>query len=109
MSSRSNTPVQDQRGDRYQADTGQSGGNAGFEEDPLVELARIVSEGNARYRPVALGTEGEAPAARGSYDASRDLIDHEAWARELEAVGFLQLTLAVQEKVGWNAGVALVA
>lgn len=30
-------------------------------------------------------------------------------ARELEAVGFLQLTLAVQEKVGWNAGVALVA
>lgn len=30
-------------------------------------------------------------------------------ARELEAVGFLQLTLAAQEKVGWNAGVALVA
>lgn len=30
-------------------------------------------------------------------------------ARELEAVGFLQLALAVQEKVGWNAGVALVA
>jgi cell division protein FtsN len=85
MSSRSNYPVQDQRGDRYQENTGQSGDNAGFEEDPLVELARIVSEGNARYRPVALGTEDEAPAARGSYDASRDLIDHEAWARELEA------------------------
>lgn len=89
MSSRSNTPVQDQRGDRYQADAGQSGDDAGFEEDPLVELARIVSEGNARYRPVALGTEGEAPAVQGggqsSYDASRDLIDHEAWARELEA------------------------
>ncbi|MCK8607988.1 NADPH-dependent F420 reductase [Agromyces sp. C10] len=32
-----------------------------------------------------------------------------ARARELESVGFLQLTLAVQEKVGWNAGVALVA
>ena len=30
-------------------------------------------------------------------------------ARELEAVGFLQLTLAVQEKVGWDAGIALVA
>lgn len=30
-------------------------------------------------------------------------------ARELEAIGFLQLTLAVQEKVGWNAGLALVA
>ena len=32
-----------------------------------------------------------------------------ARARELEAVGFLQLTLAVQEKIGWNGGVALVA
>ena len=30
-------------------------------------------------------------------------------ARELEAVGFLQLTLAVQEKIGWTGGVALVA
>jgi len=30
-------------------------------------------------------------------------------ARELEAVGFLQLTLAVQEKIGWTGGLALVA
>ncbi|QAY71961.1 diguanylate cyclase [Agromyces protaetiae] len=30
-------------------------------------------------------------------------------ARELEAVGFLQLTLAVQEKLGWTGGLALVA
>ncbi|MFB2555870.1 NADPH-dependent F420 reductase [Herbiconiux liangxiaofengii] len=29
-------------------------------------------------------------------------------ARELEAIGFLQLTLAVGEKVGWNAGFAVV-
>ncbi|MFC7787847.1 NADPH-dependent F420 reductase [Microbacterium sp. MAHUQ-60] len=28
-------------------------------------------------------------------------------ARELEAVGFLQLTLAASEKVGWNAGFSL--
>lgn len=28
-------------------------------------------------------------------------------ARELEALGFVQLTLAVSEKVGWNAGFAL--
>jgi predicted dinucleotide-binding enzyme len=28
-------------------------------------------------------------------------------ARELEALGFLQLTLAASEKVGWNAGFAL--
>ena len=30
-------------------------------------------------------------------------------ARELESIGFLQLTLAVQEQIGWNAGIALVA
>jgi predicted dinucleotide-binding enzyme len=29
-------------------------------------------------------------------------------ARELEAIGFLQLTLAVGEKIGWNAGFAVV-
>ena len=28
-------------------------------------------------------------------------------ARELEALGFLQLTLAASEKIGWNAGFAL--
>ena len=31
-----------------------------------------------------------------------------ARARELEAIGFLQLTLAVTEKVAWTAGVAVV-
>lgn len=30
-------------------------------------------------------------------------------ARELEAVGFLQLTLAVSEKIGWTGGFAVVA
>lgn len=30
-------------------------------------------------------------------------------ARELEAVGFLQLTLAVQEKIGWTGGFAVAA
>ena len=29
-------------------------------------------------------------------------------ARELEAVGFLQIKLAVAEKVGWTAGFAIV-
>jgi hypothetical protein len=32
-----------------------------------------------------------------------------ARARELEAIGFLQLTLAVQEKVAWNGGFAVAA
>jgi predicted dinucleotide-binding enzyme len=30
-------------------------------------------------------------------------------ARELEAIGFLQLTLAVQEKVSWTGGFAVVS
>ena len=29
-------------------------------------------------------------------------------ARELEAVGFLQLTLAASEKIGWTGGFAVV-
>jgi predicted dinucleotide-binding enzyme len=29
-------------------------------------------------------------------------------ARELEAIGFLQLTLAVSEKIGWNGGFAVI-
>ena len=51
MSNRSNHPVSDtdHRGDRRADD-----GHGGFEEDPLVELARIVSEGNAKFRPVAM-------------------------------------------------------
>lgn len=86
MSNRSNYPAggPDPRDDRYRADDG----HAGFDEDPLVELARIVSEGNAKYRPVALVDPAEVDepeAPRGSYDARRDLIDHEAWARDLEA------------------------
>lgn len=86
MSNRSNYPAggPDPRDDRYRADDG----HAGFDEDPLVELARIVSEGNAKYRPVALvdpAETDEPEAPRGSYDARRDLIDHEAWARDLEA------------------------
>jgi predicted dinucleotide-binding enzyme len=34
---------------------------------------------------------------------------HLGRARELESLGFLQLTLAVQEKTGWDAGFALVS
>jgi predicted dinucleotide-binding enzyme len=30
-------------------------------------------------------------------------------ARELESVGFLQLTLGVQEKIGWTGGFAVAA
>ncbi|WP_029057179.1 SPOR domain-containing protein [Stappia stellulata] len=72
MSNRSNHPVSDtdHRGDRRADD-----GHDGFEEDPLVELARIVSEGNAKFRPVAM-TEPrfDAPA----YPQADDPADGDA-------------------------------
>jgi hypothetical protein len=82
---------------------------SGFEEDPLVELARIVSEGNSRLRkeepqPVEAPAPDEVDAG-GTFAEDHDhgaevepdsvvsepfseetasLVDHEAWARDLE-------------------------
>ena len=65
-------------------------------------------DGDGRVAPGDPAQNAEAkwtwPGGLNALDAGRL-----SRARELESVGFLQLTLAVQEKVGWNAGVALVA
>ncbi len=104
MSNRSSHPA----GSGAQRDSADDG-FSGFEEDPLVELARIVSEGNSRFRqeepqPVESQPfdepEGEVEVAEdtfheadGEFDSvvsghvseeSATLIDHEAWARDLE-------------------------
>jgi hypothetical protein len=80
MSNRSNHPVSDtdHRGDRRADD-----GHGGFEEDPLVELARIVSEGNAKFRPVAM-TEPrfEAPAVSPADDPG--YVDPSGWDETFE-------------------------
>lgn len=106
MSNRSNHPSGSgaSRSLRDPADDG----FPGFEEDPLVELARIVSEGNARYRqPLASGaaagpdgrrpagdpypddpiaTEGAADAAAGYVDATRADEWSDTW-QEHDPVG----------------------
>ncbi|SDU12553.1 SPOR domain-containing protein [Stappia sp. ES.058] len=86
MSNRSNHPVSDtdHRGDRRADD-----GHDGFEEDPLVELARIVSEGNAKFRPVAM-TEPrfEEPAFPQADDP--EYVDPSGWEEP------------VSGGVGWN-------
>jgi len=51
MTNRSNHPQSDPS-DR-DAERSLGNGHGGVEEDPLVELARIVSEGNDQFRPVA--------------------------------------------------------
>lgn len=59
------------------------------------------------------GDDSEAKAALASIVTAAGLkaIDAGALSRahELEAVGFLQLTLAVSEKIGWTGGFATVA
>lgn len=75
MSNRSNHPVSDtdHRGNRRADD-----GHGGFEEDPLVELARIVSEGNAKFRPVAMAEPRfDEPAAAPAGDP--DTADVSGW------------------------------
>jgi 8-hydroxy-5-deazaflavin:NADPH oxidoreductase len=58
------------------------------------------------------GDDADAKAQLGAvlHAAGVDSVDAGALsrARELEAIGFLQLTLAVQEKASWAAGFALV-
>ncbi|WP_284741777.1 NADPH-dependent F420 reductase [Amycolatopsis sp. RTGN1] len=60
---------------------------AGDDADAKARLAEIVTAGGLRATDA------------GTLDR----------ARELEAVGFLQLTLAVREKVSWTGGFAIVA
>lgn len=81
MSNRSSHPVGPSHGRDARADDG----FGGFEEDPLVELARIVSEGNAKFRPAAAPVEPE-PEMEPPVEAEPQdvLVDHEAWARDLE-------------------------
>lgn len=54
-------------------------------------------------------TEAKQSLAAAVQAGGLDALDAGALsrARELEALGFLQLTLAVSEKVGWNAGFAV--
>lgn len=75
--------------------------------------ATLISGTVGAHRTTVL-VAGDDDAAKQSLIAAveaggLDAVDAGALvrARELEAVGFLQLTLAASEKVGWNAGFSL--
>ena len=55
-------------------------------------------------------TDGKAALAAAISAGGVDAVDagNLSRARELEAIGFLQLTLAVNEKVGWTGGFGIV-
>lgn len=103
-----------------------AGSSAAAELQAALPEARVLKAFNTNFAAtLAAGTVGAAPTtvlvAGDDADAKAALIgaveagglvgvDAGALSRahELEAIGFLQLTLAVGEKVGWNAGFALV-
>lgn len=97
-------------------------GSAAAEVARAVPAAHVLKAFNTNFAAtLAGGTVGGAPTtvlvAGDDADAKQTLIDaitaggeaavdagSLARARELESIGFLQLTLAVSEKVGWTEG-----
>lgn len=102
------------------------GSSAAAELQKVLPEARVLKAFNTNFAAtLASGTVGGTPTtvlvAGDDADAKAALIaaveagglsaiDAGALsrARELEALGFLQLTLAAAEKVGWNTGFAVV-
>lgn len=82
-----------------------------FNTNFAATLASKSVGGAAPTTVLIAGDDSDAKALLASVlgAAGVDAVDagSMARARELEAIGFLQLTLAVQEKVGWAAGFAL--
>jgi 8-hydroxy-5-deazaflavin:NADPH oxidoreductase len=102
-------------------------GSAAAELAEALPASRVVKAFNTNFAAtLASGSVGDVPTtvlvAGDDVDAKQALIGivtsgglravdagSLARARELEAVGFLQLTLAVGEKVGWTGGFAVAA
>lgn len=100
-------------------------GSAAAELQTALPTARVVKAFNTNFAATLVaGTvggqkttvlvAGDDIAAKNALTAAiraggLDAVDAGALvrARELEALGFLQLTLAASEKIGWNAGFAL--
>lgn len=82
-----------------------------FNTNFAATLASKSVGGAAPTTVLIAGDDSDAKALLASVlgAAGVDAVDAGSMsrARELEAIGFLQLTLAVQEKVGWAAGFAL--
>ena len=102
------------------------GSKAGELQEALPE-SRVLKAFNTNFAAtLAAKTIGSAPTTvliagddASAKDALADVIraggvaavdaGSLARARELESIGFLQLTLAVQEKIGWTGGFAVAA
>jgi 8-hydroxy-5-deazaflavin:NADPH oxidoreductase len=102
------------------------GSKAGELQEALPE-SRVLKAFNTNFAAtLAAKTIGSAPTTvliagddAAAKDALADVIraggvaavdaGSLARARELESIGFLQLTLAVQEKIGWTGGFAVAA
>ncbi|QKJ18374.1 NADPH-dependent F420 reductase [Microbacterium hominis] len=102
-----------------------AGSSAAAELQAALPAAKVLKAFNTNFAAtLASGTVGEVPTAvlvaGDDADAKSGLlalieaggltaVDAGALSRahELEAVGFLQLTLAVGEKIGWTGGLAL--
>ncbi|TXK17193.1 NADPH-dependent F420 reductase [Homoserinibacter sp. GY 40078] len=90
-----------------------------------VPAARVVKAFNTTFAAaLATGSMGQAPTTvlvAGDDQAAKDAVigfvragglsaedtGSLKRARELEGIGFLQMTLAVTEKIGWSGGLAL--
>lgn len=84
-----------------------------FNTNFAATLATGVVGGEAKTTVLIAGDDAEAKAELAALVTAGGVAAVDAGglkrARELEAVGFLQLTLAVGEKIGWAAGFAVVA
>jgi predicted dinucleotide-binding enzyme len=103
-----------------------AGSSAAAEIQAKVPTAKVLKAFNTTFAATLSGKEigglpttvliaGDDTDAKGTLAAAITAggvtaIDAGALSRahELEAMGFLQLTLAVGEKIGWNAGFAVV-
>lgn len=104
-----------------------AGGSAAAELQTTLPDARVIKAFNTNFAPTLSGKRvgpntTTVLVAGDDADAKRTLIDAVtsagveaidagglARAHELEAVGFLQITLANDEKISWSDGFALVA
>ncbi|MEV7632723.1 NADPH-dependent F420 reductase [Microbacterium sp. NPDC089318] len=100
-------------------------GSAAAELQTALPTAHVLKAFNTNFAATlvagAVGGQKTTVLVAGDDDAAKealvaaikagglDAVDAGALARarELEALGFLQLTLAASEKIGWNAGFAL--
>ena len=87
-----------------------AGSSAAEEIAKLIPEARVVKAFNTNFAAASDDQEAKKILAGYIQEGGLDTIDAGELkrARELEAMGFLQITLAVREKINWTAGFAVI-